>query len=56
MQLSDKSKDCLQAYAFGERYMSATNTEKPEVSKWHSHVEVKPAGEHEVRVHDGMSV
>ena len=56
MQLSSKSKDCLQACAFDESYMSATNTEKPEVSKWHSRVDVKPAGEHEVRVHDGMGV
>ena len=33
---STKRRDCLQARTFDESYVSATNTEKPEVSMWRS--------------------
>ena len=39
MQLLKTIASCLQIDDWQKSYMSATNTEKPEVSKWRSHVE-----------------
>ena len=64
MQLLKTIMSCLQIDDWQKSYMSATNTEKPKVSKWRSRIDVrqgseqpvKPAEEHEVRVREIMKV